>query len=45
MSKRFYLCNLIPLSKIDLAHLEVDWTQEEARDGEIVEMRVVVKIP
>lgn len=45
MSKRFYLCNLIPLWKIDLAHLEVDWTQEEARDGEVVEMRAVVKIP
>lgn len=45
MSKRFYLCNLIPLWKIDLAHLEVDWTQEEARDGEVVELRAVVKIP
>jgi hypothetical protein len=42
-AKRFYLCNLIPLWEIDNAHLEVDWTQESAKNGEIVEMRVVVK--
>jgi hypothetical protein len=42
-AKRFYLCNLIPLWEIDDAHLEVDWTQESAKNGEIVEMRVVVK--
>lgn len=42
-AKRFYLCNLIPLCEIDDAHLEVDWTQESAKNGEIVEMRVVVK--
>lgn len=42
-AKRFYLCNLIPLWEIDNAHLEVDWTQENAKNGEIVEMRVVVK--
>lgn len=42
-AKRFYLCNLIPLWQIDNAHLEVDWTQEAAKNGEIVEMRVVVK--
>src|SRR5215212_2593137 len=42
-AKRFYLCNLIPLWEIDDDHLAVDWTQEDARNGEIVEMRVVVK--
>lgn len=42
-AKRFYLCNLIPLWEIDDDHLEVDWTQEAAKNGEIVEMRVVVK--
>lgn len=42
-AKRFYLCNLIPLWEIDDDHLEVDWTQEDAKNGEIVEMRVVVK--
>jgi hypothetical protein len=42
-AKRFYLCNLIPLWEIDDEHLEVDWIQEEAVDGEIVEMKVVVK--
>ena len=42
-AKRFYLCNLIPLWEIDNAHLEVDWTQDAAKNGEIVEMRVVVK--
>ena len=42
-AKRFYLCNLIPLWEIDDAHLDVDWTQESAKNGEIVEMRVVVK--
>lgn len=42
-AKRFYLCNLIPLWEIDNAHLAVDWTQESAKNGEIVEMRVVVK--
>jgi hypothetical protein len=42
-AKRFYLCNLIPLCEIDDDHLEVDWTKEEAKNGEIVEMRVVVK--
>src|SRR5688500_11186696 len=42
-AKRFYLCNLIPLCEIDDEHLEVDWIQENAKNGEIVEMRVVVK--
>jgi len=42
-AKRFYLCNLIPLCEIDDEHLGVDWTQEEAKNGDIVEMRVVVK--
>ena len=42
-AKRFYLCNLIPLCEIDDEHLEVDWTQEAAKNGEIVEMRVVIK--
>lgn len=42
-AKRFYLCNLIPLWEIDSANLEVDWTQESAKNGEVVEMRVVVK--
>jgi hypothetical protein len=42
-AKRFYLCNLIPLCEIDDDHLAVDWTQEDAKNGEIVEMRVVVK--
>lgn len=42
-AKRFYLCNLIPLWEIDDDHLEVDWTREDAKNGEIVEMRVVVK--
>ena len=42
-AKRFYLCNLIPLWEIDDGHLEVDWTKDEAKNGEIVEMRVVVK--
>jgi|GEM_PF-2155849 len=42
-AKRFYLCNLIPLWEVDDDHLAVDWTQEAAKNGEIVEMRVVVK--
>lgn len=42
-AKRFYLCNLIPLWEIDDDHLAVDWTKEDAKNGEIVEMRVVVK--
>ena len=42
-AKRFYLCNLIPLWEIDSAHLDVDWTQENAKNDEIVEMKVVVK--
>ncbi|MGH9751200.1 MAG: hypothetical protein ACREA2_00305 [Blastocatellia bacterium] len=42
-AKRFYLCNLIPLWEIDDERLEVDWTQEEAVDGDVVEMKVIVK--
>jgi hypothetical protein len=42
-AKRFYLCNLIPLWEIDDEHLEVDWAQDEARAGDFVELRVVVR--
>ena len=42
-AKRLYFCELIPLWELDSDHLEVDWTQEQAKNGEIVEMRVVVK--
>jgi hypothetical protein len=41
-AKRFYLCNLIPLWEIKDEHLGVDWTRKDAKDGEVVEMRVSV---
>jgi hypothetical protein len=42
-AKRFYLCNLIPLWEIDDERLEVDWLQEKAQDGNVVEMQVVAR--
>lgn len=41
-AKRFYLCNLIPLWEIDDDKLDVDWGSNSARDGDSIELRVVV---
>src|SRR5688572_510937 len=42
-AKRLYFCELIPLWELDDDHLEVDWSKEEAKNGEIIEMKVLVK--
>jgi hypothetical protein len=42
MSKRFYLCNLIPLWNIDDEALDADWGVETAGDGDFVELRIEV---
>jgi hypothetical protein len=43
MSKRLYLCNLIPFGTKDSEHLDVDWVRDAASEGELVEMRVLAR--
>ena len=39
-AKRVWLCGLIPLWEVDSSSLEVDWNRQEARAGDVVELRV-----
>ena len=40
--KRFYLCKLFPLGEIDDEKLDVDWATDRAREGDNVELRVLI---
>jgi len=43
MSKRLYLCNLIPFGTKDSEHLDVDWVPDSAAERDLAEMRVLAK--